>query len=219
MNVDIPDDEAYYHDGDDDGGGGRHIEYRTAVDDQRSTIDIARYVKYMLAVIVLGYLIVRAHNAFVSPLFDALKEQRKIINDHTINYNNKCLDPRVKASYQGFDKCLEHADVIESGLYYPAFKSYMRKMDPCSEKGCLTIEMNAVSWLTLLLPLGFGIGALLTIVMLVLIVIGVHRMLSARYEFPDRMPAYSKARWTPSGGRPSPARRRPTLEGSHECAR
>lgn len=208
MDVDIPDD-------------GERIEYEFDEEAEppvtgAKTPSVAYYVKRMLIVLLLGYALVRAFNAFVVPLADAVKEQRAVLKAHTVNYENKCLDARVKASYQGYDGCLEHEAVIASGLYYPALKLYARKLDPCGDKGCLSIEMNAVSWLAFVLPLGLGVGTLTAVLILALIVIGVHRTLSARYEFPDRMPAYAKTRWTPP---PARARqRRPTLDAP-QCAK
>lgn len=217
MNVDIPSD---HNSGD--------FEYVEEIDDSdvpqppspnARQVNLGFYIKCMLLVIVVGYGLVRAHNAFVVPLLDAFKEQAALLRENKINYENKCLDPKVKASYQGFDGCLAHETVITSGLYYPAFKLYMRKLDPCSEKGCLSVEMNAASWLTLILPLGFGIGMLLTIITLVLIVICVQRALSARYEFPDRMPSYGNKRWSSTPAVRTVVRRRATLDAPPVCAR
>lgn len=210
MSLDIPDDDGRDFSDDDDDAR------RSATPAKH--IDVWHYLKWMLFVVVLGYVLVRAHNACIAPIFDAFKEQAQILKANTVNHQNKCLDARVKASYQGYDGCLAHEEVIASGLYYPAFKLYMRKMDPCSEKGCLSIEMNALSWLTLVVPLGLGIGALLAIVILVVIVIGVQRSLSARYEMPDRMPSYAKTRWAqPQHRTTRPARKRASLDGGPPC--
>ncbi len=202
MSVDIPDEEYEVI----------YESERPRLPSSVPTFNIGFYVKCMLAVIVLGYCLVRAHNAFVVPLFDAFKEHEAVLRENTINYKNKCVNEQVKASYQGYDGCLKHEAVIKGGFYYPAFNLYKRKLDPCGEKGCLSVEMNAVSWLTLVLPLGFGIGTLLTIVVLVLIIVGVQRALNARYEFPDRMPTYAKNRWSSAPSARTVVRRRQTLD-------
>jgi len=150
------------------------------------------YVKLMFLsvglLMAVGFLGVRLHNSCIAPFVDALKEQSLILRNNTINYNKKCLDLAVKASYDGFDNCIAHETIIKAGYYYPALQIYLRKMDPCSDKGCLHVEMNAMSWLMFIVPVGFGLSTLLLAVVIGIIVIGLHRALNTRYELPNRMP-------------------------------
>lgn len=169
----------------------------------------AYYVKIVALLLTLfvgmGFVIVRSHNSFIAPLLEAFAEQDMFLRNNTVNFNRKCIDPAVKAAFGGFDGCLAHETNIKAGYYYPAMQRYLRKIDPCSDKGCLHVEMNFMSLLVFVVPLVIGLSALLFVVVMAFVLMALWRALSARYELPDRMPSYGYAP-------PAAAKRRPDAE-------
>jgi hypothetical protein len=206
MNVSLMDVALEYDDLDDETD-----EYMEAVPIKSTGPGVWRYyATRMVFVLAVIYVFIRTYNMFVPPLHEAIAQQRDILESNTVNYMNKCIDLKVKLAYRGHDGCAAHERIMNAGLYYPAFQSYMRKMDLCGEKGCLSIEMHALSWFAFMLPVCLALGGMIALVMLVLFVINVQRQLSSRYEMPTRA---APTQWT----RRQVVRRRVALEGPPAC--
>jgi hypothetical protein len=131
-------------------------------------------------------------NNWLDPLADSFKEQNEILASNTVNWEKKCIDDKVRASWNGYDNCNEHRKVLDSYYYYEVLKIYGKKMAPCGKDGCFSISMNPISWLTFVLPMSVGIGGVLFVVLLGAVIILLNNMLMRRYEMPTTV-QFSKA--------------------------
>jgi hypothetical protein len=123
-------------------------------------------------------------NTWLDPLSESFKEQNAILADNSVNWRKKCIDETTRASWEGYDNCNKHREVLDSYYLWEVLKLYAKKMTPCGKDGCFNVSMNPVSWLAFVLPMSIGIGGILWVIMVGLVIIGINNMLMRRYEMP-----------------------------------
>lgn len=147
-----------------------------------------------LVVVALALLVIRFCNWFVIPYDDALKVVNRQFDDAQINWDNKCVDLKVRASYKGHDHCNEYAETLNEYRYVKALFIFMKGADLCGPHGCFSVSMNVWTWALMVLPASFAFTSLLGIGLLALLIVCAHNSLKRRDDLPWRNPPYAEAK-------------------------